>query len=1311
MSEFERSLAVVIGINNYQNGISQLQTAANDAAELAQILREKYNYEVWLRLDEQATLENLRKLLLETLPREIKPCECDRVLFYFAGHGTALENEDGEGPAGYLVPQDAKPGKSDTFLPMQELHNALITLSCRHLLTILDCCFAGAIRWSSNRDLLAFPEVIHKERYDRFIKDPAWQVLTSAAHDEKALDILLDNRGRGRDTNHSPFAEALFDALQGEADISPAPKDGKPAGDGIITATELYLYLREHIQSRHERQTPGLWPLKKHEKGEYIFLIPGRELDLPPAPELNEENNPYRGLKSFDEKHSHLFFGRKELIEKLYARLANPKHQLTIVLGASGSGKSSLVKAGLIPYLRNNHAQEWQILAPMRPGESPFNAIALAILPIVNHTAEGEQDSINELSQNLQRQPQKFIDIVADWSQVNPNKKLLLVIDQFEELITMCRHDSERQQFLGLLEQALAAHPQQLRIVLTLRSDFEPRFLDSPLKSYWQGDRFPVRPMRSDELRLAIEGPASEKVLYFKPANLVDQLIDEVGQMPGALPLLSFTLSELYIKCAKRFKRGETDRALTEDDYRALGGVAGSLTNRATQEYEQLDSAHQATMRRVMLRMVTIEGGGIARRRVLESELEYSNNGEDERRKQVIERLVNARLLVKGQETGEPYVEPAHDFLVRGWDKLQVWIKEEQENLALLQRLTPAAVDWHTHNRTVNYLWIRDPRLDVLKDVLTSDNPWLNRLEVEFVRESVQERKNELERTKEQLRISEERRVAAEEAQTATRLELESVTALRQFELERNLDSLLSALRTGQKLADWKNNAGNPPLHNYLSVNPLFVLQTLLDNIHEQNQLTASEDDSIWEFLGYKEVEEVDLATSDTEAEEVRRFDSPDGKHFVTLDINGRFRILELPDQLIQEPSELENNNIYKILFSPDGQIIATIGGSLYGTPTVVFWNTSGYIIGKYTAKSAYLVPELVFSPNSQQIALLEKIDGGADTQFLHFFEVLKDAGKVIQIGEGGYRGYFGRMCFTKDSKYLVTGAPGHLIRYWNLKPRLQLQSSPTGWFSGEMLLMNEEIEKIVYSSEQQSLHLIEQNDSKIKLGKGLREIVELENNPDWFEKNFLILNGKGIATVGKDGTIRFWDFSGKQLIEPKETRLENYQTENRIIFSLDGQYIAVMGNNGISIQNLLTQKITGNIAGDVYSFSNSVSFSPDGQRIATVGAERTVRIWDLRGRRLAELQLTHPQVASIIGTYFDTGDGSDPVIGFSHDGKYVVIAVGEGQNPPLFWKIEELEDLLKRGCQWLHDYLNSPKANIAEEERQLCPYIEASQT
>jgi uncharacterized caspase-like protein len=248
-SEFKLNLAVVVGINDYQNGISTLGTAKQDAEAIAAILETEYQYQVHLITDATATQSTLKAWLETDLPIAMKKATPSRLLFYFAGHGIALNGDDG--PQGYLIPQDAKLGDVSTYLPMQQVEAALTQLSCLHCLVILDCCFAGAFRWSSTRKLIPITETIHKERYDRFIQDPAWQVITSAASDQYALDNLDLKGDRGiakNNTNHSPFAAALIEALSGSADAYPPANNGKPAGNGVITATELYLYLRDSVE-------------------------------------------------------------------------------------------------------------------------------------------------------------------------------------------------------------------------------------------------------------------------------------------------------------------------------------------------------------------------------------------------------------------------------------------------------------------------------------------------------------------------------------------------------------------------------------------------------------------------------------------------------------------------------------------------------------------------------------------------------------------------------------------------------------------------------------------------------------------------------------------------------------------------------------------------------------------------------------------------------------------------------------------------------------------------------------------------------
>ncbi len=753
MTGIQRSIAVVIGVNQYENGIPPLKTAVNDAKKLAKILEIQYQYQVLSFLDTDATYAQLNHLLTalenQTLPLadgstiQIQPD--DRIFFYFAGHGIAVDElGSSDVPTGYLVPQDAHLDNDDSLLTMRRLHDALLKLSCLHLLVILDCCFAGAFRWAENREAVR-RSTMYRERYERFMSGCAQQVITSAASDERAADSLYRLGHRNEHSEHSPFAQLLFNALKGEADL---------CKDGVMTATEIYVYIHSQLSQLTAKQTPCFYQLKNHDKGEYIFAVP--EFDpnnLESAPALDESTNPYRGLESFEEQHSKLFFGRKSLIQKLEKCVT--KHPLTVVLGPSGAGKSSLVKAGLIPQLKLGDKQ-WRILAPIRPGEAPFKAL--------NKTLEKEKMPVFTDSNAFEQELQTLVHSVKAWTQVHPEIMLLLVIDQFEELITLCHDEHERIKFLAGLAKAIKAFPEQLRIVVTLRSDFEAQFPDKLLEPDEQFPDKPLEPcypkrfiisaMTREELRSVIVKPAAEKALYFDPPTLVDQLIDEVVQMPGALPLLSFTLSELYLKYIKNVKKGEaSERVITTKDYGKLGGVTRSLTHRADRECEklvELDPAYEQTIKHVMLRMVAVGTSELARRRVLYNELNYPEP-EQTRVNQVIERFAAARLLVKGKDIeGNPYIEPAHDALVRGWSKLRQW-KDHELNSVLLQReLTSIASKWakeKSPKKAMGLLWDHDPRLELVKQVYESDDNWLNSLESDFLQHSLWQKRKNLFRT------------------------------------------------------------------------------------------------------------------------------------------------------------------------------------------------------------------------------------------------------------------------------------------------------------------------------------------------------------------------------------------------------------------------------------------------------------------------------------------------------------------------------------------------------------------------------------
>jgi WD40 repeat protein len=687
---FTTSHAFIIGINDYEH-LSPLSTAIEDAKVLAQQLAASHDYQVHGPLL-NASKADLLDLLEKDMPEIVGPD--DRVLFYFAGHGIALDSDDN--PKGYLVPIDAEPGNTASLLGMDLLHQAFTNLPCKHGLLIMDCCFAGAFKWSTGfRDVVFdLPAIIYEERFYQYASDPAWQVITSSASDQKAVDIL-SNRTLGMRNEsgaaHSPFAQALLDGLNGEADTVP-----KDRGDGVITATELYTYLRDRVEDettgQGKRQSPSMFSLSRHDKGQFVFLHPRHPLNLPPIP----DRNPFMGLKSYDEEDQLLFYGRDRVIKALY-ELIN-KVSFVVVSGVSGTGKSSVIKAGLLPILRK---KEWNILPVIRPGKNPMQ-------------------SLNTEARNLP-------------DQLSKTQPSLLIIDQYEELITQCLHPEERLAFEEQLADWLKNYP-LLHIIISIRSDFEPQFEEAALAQWWQQGRYVVPAFSQDELREVIIKPTIQEVLFFEPDRLVDKLVDAVNQAPGALPLLSFTLSELY---HAYLNSGRTNRAFTLTDYEKLGGVIGALRTRANNIYDNLDETHQDSMRKLMIRMVSLEGGELASRRVFKEELIFSDAAETQRMQSVAQQLVSARLVSTGRDQqGRHYYEPAHDALVRAWARLWEWIKAQGEGkLSLMYKLSLAVSDY-SNSKTNEYLWHNDPRLDLLHVDLSSDTHQYNLQEEAFLRES-----------------------------------------------------------------------------------------------------------------------------------------------------------------------------------------------------------------------------------------------------------------------------------------------------------------------------------------------------------------------------------------------------------------------------------------------------------------------------------------------------------------------------------------------------------------------------------------------
>ncbi|MCU0549452.1 MAG: caspase family protein [Leptolyngbya sp. Prado105] len=1226
MAEFSRNLAIVIGINDYRNGIAPLQTAVNDARQLVKVLQEKHEYQVWLYLDAIATLKNLKDLLETTLPQTVT--QDDRLLFYFAGHGIAL-NSDNE-PAGYLIPQDAKQGEVQTYLPMTDLKAALEQLPCRHFLGILDCCFAGAFRWGSTRDLFVAPEVIHLERYYRFTQDPAWQIITSAASDQKALDAFALNPAREKLGEHSPFADALIKALSGDADCYPPATFGKRAGDGVVTATELYLYLRDRVElateSHRQRQTPGLCSLKKHDKGEYIFLTPGHPLNLPPAPPLDESKNPYRGLASFEAEHKALFFGRTESVEHLEKFVTS--HPLTVVLGASGSGKSSLVKAGLIPKLE---AAKWRSIV-IRPGKSAYAALNIA------------------LQQEITAQ-KSYVDLIADWKRDNPDIKILLVIDQCEELITLCQNEQDSHSFLDELEQVIAEHSGTMRVILTLRSDFEPQLRDLALKDRWAAARFIVPAMSRSQLRDVIEKPAEARVMYFHPNELVEQLIDEVADMPGALPLLSFALSELYLKYLKRqhhaHLRGETlDRAITQADYDELGGVTRSLTQRADQECDALGEAYEQTIKLVMLRMVAIGGGELARRRVSWAELIYPP-ARAKQVKAVTAQFSAARLLVEGQDAeGNCYVEPAHDALIQGWAKLRNWATAEK-NLDLQRRLTPAAFEWKTKQQK-RFLWNADPYLEVLqKEILnSSDQNWLNQVETEFVQCSIQQRQRNVRirwgiATATMLGLGSLTIWALMGQREATIGQMQAASQASEALLQGKqptVEALLGSLRAGNQLQALQRGFLPMDVSQFSQV--VRNLRKAVYTVRETNRLTGFSGRvakvfwkdgrllvvtvaqngtvQIWDRRNEQEIE---LPRPGQATDSVQL--SPDGDRLAIAAPNGTISLWRWQQQQV---SDLKGQPNPSLRFSPDSRQLVSVGEG-----RIDVWDLT--------------------TNSHQQLTQPNLLDAGFDNQG-QLLRVITTEGTVKVLDASGKPSKF-NLKIPRPPRKVTFSPDGNQIVLDLQQPEEITEEGAIlwNWKTGETTSLGQDL-TVAFNPDGSQLATTGSDDGIVRLRDASNTSIEFKAHQTQVANLDFREDGSQLATASADGTVRIWSVQPQPLqfvkqlpgsfrsvaFQPGSNQILGQSTDGVLhwfdqgghsinqpqLFSIPfneirfrpnhQQWVAVAQDGTLHLRSSdgkLLRKFEG-----VYSSSSNVAFSPDGLQFAVIAPERSnskaIRILDI---------------------------------------------------------------------------------------------------
>ncbi|MGI0487562.1 caspase family protein [Pantanalinema rosaneae CENA516] len=612
--------ALVVGISSYQH-LPSLGAPAQDAEAIAQQLESYGDFRV-TRLPEMVKEGHLQ-VGMKT-PVTLAPLEAALVqlfkpkgnniphtaLFYFSGHG--LQKEAGI-REGFLATSEVNPQAHFYGLSLFWLRRLLQESPVRQRIILLDCCHSG--------EILNFLEA------DPGAKSGTDRLFMAASREyESAYESIAGN--------YSVFTQALINGL-----------DPRRLANGIVSNYALTDWVSSALKGEVQQ------PLFEN-SGSEIILTRCQSAETVLQTSLSQEICPYRGLEFFDEHHADYFFGREELTDQLIDKLKTGN--FLAVVGASGSGKSSLVRAGLVHKLRRGQrlsgSSDWQIKL-ITPTEQPLKSLANAF---INPTAAAvdRAEQLRRAEIFLQEGGTGLSQLVRASLMSNPSKhsRLVLIIDQFEEVFTLCQSphaERDRHRFFNCLTTALREVGDRLSIVIVLRADFFSKCsLYNGLAEQIEQFLVMVTPLTYEQIKASITKPAEKVGLVCEP-NLVYNILLDVAGSPGELPLLQYTLLELWYH--RQIDPSGGASRLTLNAYTELGGVRGTLQKRADEVFYSLTPEEQQVAKRIFIALTQLgEGTEDTRRRILKSELVGSRLSID-LVDRVLEKLVAAKLVVTNQ--------------------------------------------------------------------------------------------------------------------------------------------------------------------------------------------------------------------------------------------------------------------------------------------------------------------------------------------------------------------------------------------------------------------------------------------------------------------------------------------------------------------------------------------------------------------------------------------------------------------------------------------------------------------------------------
>ncbi|MBI1878288.1 MAG: hypothetical protein HYR94_08700 [Chloroflexi bacterium] len=937
--------------------------------------------------------------------------------------------------------------------------------------------------------------------------------------------------------------------------------------------------------------------------------------------------NPYRGLRKFTEDEAEFFFGRNAAIQSLLdtikqlvdAETSRELPDLVTVLGPSGSGKSSLVRAGLIPALQQGRlpgSEHWFIKV-MVPNVHPLDEVAAQFveptgrgLPAVRADLNTGEKALHQLMLESLTRAGKPEDAV-----------FVLVMDQFEELFTLCEDEAERQAFLAQLLYVSRTRRNRGLIILTMRADFYGKAAAyKRLADVITLNQMLVSPMTDKELREAILLPAEAVGLELEKA-LVETLLNDTAKAPGVLPLLQHTLQELFNQ--------RDGNLLTLEAYRAMGGVKGALAHRADAILDSMPMPQRHIVRRIFMRLIQPEEGAVATRRRATFNEVLTEDSEASEVEAVVQILTDANLIVAGrnEETGEILLDVTHEALLEEWPRFQSWLDYDRQGLRIRQQLSLAAQDWEGRKRDNDSLY-RGARLLEAEEWVAKFPGEINPLEQAFF-EASQAARNRAEaekrkRTRWLIRgltvglilvalgavyglygqYQAERSKATAQAERASAQTAEAiagkarVTAVAGQELAQQAEGTAEARRV---IAEQQSQIALA--QSLASLAPPIVERT------HNTELAA--------LLAVEAVYLNDTAHGNAQALVDNSLRSILSAPYFNVVLNG------------------QGANVYAVAISPvlsDGRQFLASGSD---DGAVWLWSMTDPSAGPTELREHKAgVRSVAFSPDGLTLA------SGSDDHTVRLWSVTNPSTPAKVLGDhlAGVRA----VAFSPDGQTLASAGDDRTIRLWNLaQPAAELEPLQSDQLAVFTIAFSPDGQTLASAGEDPIVRLW-------NLAQPAAEPVRLQDHQGAVFSVAFSPDGQTLASAGFDKIIRLWDMTNPSA---KPKTLEGYHEESisSVAFSPDGQLLASASQDftvrlwpvaGSPTEPAILKGHTGKVW--------SVAFNPGGQSLASASADGTIRLWEMG----------NPSAEPIV---YDRHLNSVEAVAFSPNGQLLASASDDG--------------------------------------------------